>query len=64
MAPAHRNRGVATKLLRTLLEVARNAQCRHAWVLTERSNPAGMRLYASAGGNEAEEDTVMFSFVL
>jgi ribosomal protein S18 acetylase RimI-like enzyme len=64
VAPAHRNRGVATKLLRALLEVGRNAACRHAWVLTDRSNSAAMRLYASAGGNEAQEDTVMFSFVL
>src|SRR5258708_11349605 len=64
VAPAHPNHGVATKLLRALLEVARNAGCRHGWVLTDRSNSAAMRLYASAGGNEAPEDTVMFSFVL
>src|SRR5713226_5591377 len=44
VAPAHRNRGVATKLLRALLEVARNAGCRHAWVLTDRSNLPAMRL--------------------
>jgi len=64
VAPSHRNRGVGRRLLRALLEVARNAGCRHAWVLTDRSNSAAMRLYASAGGNEAHEDTVMFSFVL
>ncbi len=57
-------RGVARKLLRALLEVARYAGCRHAWVLTDRSNLAAMRLYASAGGTEAQEDAAMFSFVL
>ena len=64
VAPSHRNRGVARKLVRALLEVARNAGCRHAWVLTNRSNLAAMQLYASAGGNEVHEDTVMFSFLL
>ena len=64
VAPSHRNRRVARKLVRALLDVARNAGCRHAWVLTDRSNSAAMRLYASAGGTEAQEDTVMFSFVL
>jgi ribosomal protein S18 acetylase RimI-like enzyme len=64
VSPSHRKRDVARNLLGALLEVARSAGCRHAWVLTDRSNSAAMRLYASAGGNEAQEDTVMFSFVL
>src|SRR4051812_19786086 len=44
VAASHRRRGVAKELLRVLLDHARRLGCREAWVLTNRSNEAAMRL--------------------
>ena len=35
-----------------------------AWVLTDRANPAAMRLYNAAGGSEAHVPAIMFEFSL
>ena len=64
VAPTHRARGVGKALLRALLEVARGVGCAEAWVLTERENTPAMRLYRSLGGDEALDETVMFTFRL
>ena len=64
VAPAHQGKGLATRLLHALFEAGRAAGCGQAWVLTERSNAAAMRLYRAAGGVEADEETVMFEFPL
>lgn len=64
VAPTHRNRGVARALLELLFGVGRQEGCATAWVLTERENRAAMRLYQSCGGEEAPDETVMFSFEL
>lgn len=64
VAPTHRNRGIARRLLRALLDVGRRHGCAEAWVLTDRSNAAAMRLYGSCGGREAERAQVMFTFNL
>jgi GNAT superfamily N-acetyltransferase len=64
VAPTHRSRGLGKQLLRALFEVGRRLGCGEAWVLTDRSNPPAMRLYASAGGREAPSDHVMFTFRL
>jgi GNAT superfamily N-acetyltransferase len=64
VAPSHQHRGIATALLGALLQTARTRGCVQAWVLTHRSNPAAMKLYASSGGIEASEDSVMFEFRL
>jgi ribosomal protein S18 acetylase RimI-like enzyme len=64
VAPTHRNRGLGKKLLRALFELGRNVGCGQAWVLTDRSNPSAMRLYASVGGMAAPDDQVMFTFRL
>ena len=58
------DQGVGTQVVRALLEVGRAAGCREAWVLTERTNAAAMRLYASAGGTKRPDEGVMYSFVL
>jgi GNAT superfamily N-acetyltransferase len=62
VAPAHRRRGLAKALLQLVIEAGRRLGCGEAWVLTDRQNPAAMRLYASAGGIEATPDAVMFTF--
>jgi ribosomal protein S18 acetylase RimI-like enzyme len=55
VAPTHRRRGQS--LLRALLDVGRAHHCVSAWVLTHRSNPAAMALYAAAGGTEGADDS-------
>jgi hypothetical protein len=50
--------------MRTLLQHAQRLGCREAWVLTDRSNHAAMRMYTSTGGEEAAGDQVMFTFFL
>lgn len=64
VAPTHRRRGFAGKLLNALFRAGESLGCREAWVLTHRSNQAAMKLYASAGGRPDPEDQVMFSFNL
>lgn len=64
VAPTHRGRGIASAMLRALVEVARDLGCSEAWVLTDRDNAPAMRLYASVGGLEAPSDQVMFTFPL
>jgi aminoglycoside 6'-N-acetyltransferase I len=64
VAPGHQGRGIGKAIIRALLQHARRVGCRKAWVLTDRSNEAAMRLYASAGGEEASQDSVMFTFHL
>jgi aminoglycoside 6'-N-acetyltransferase I len=56
--------GVARRLLRALLEVGRERDCRQAWVLTNRSNGPAMRLYRAVGGVIDEDDSAMFTFRL
>jgi len=64
VASTHRGRGIGRQLLAALLGHARKLGCREAWVLTDRSNTAAMKLYASQGGREFPRDQVMFEFKL
>ena len=64
VAPTHQRQGLARKLMDAMLNEGRRLGCSVAWVLTHRSNPAAMGLYAAGGGVEADEDAVMFEFEL
>jgi ribosomal protein S18 acetylase RimI-like enzyme len=64
VAPSHQGKGVGKAVVETLLQHGRSLGCREAWVLTNRSNQAAMRLYATAGGEESSDDEVMFTFRL
>jgi ribosomal protein S18 acetylase RimI-like enzyme len=64
VSSSHQRQGVGKALMHALLEVARDAGCSEAWVLTERNNQPAMSLYRSVGGEEEPEETVMFSFKL
>jgi aminoglycoside 6'-N-acetyltransferase I len=64
VAPTHQGRGLGKAVVQALLEHATRLGCREAWVLTDRSNHAAMRLYASAGGADAPGEHVMFNFPL
>ena len=64
VSAAARREGIASRMLAATLDHARVLGCGEAWVLTERSNPAAMRLYASLGGEEGPPDIAMFSYDL
>ncbi|HEX8905170.1 MAG TPA: GNAT family N-acetyltransferase [Longimicrobiaceae bacterium] len=64
VAPERQGRGVGKAVVRALLDAARALGCREAWVLTERGNAPALGLYASLGGQESEEQPVMFTFRL
>jgi ribosomal protein S18 acetylase RimI-like enzyme len=64
VAPSHRRQGIGKRMLEEMLTQGRLAGCHEAWVLTETTNRAAMRLYTSAGGIESSPDTVMFAFAL
>ena len=64
VAPTHQGRRLGRMMMDAALDLGRRLGCAQAWVLTERTNTAAMRLYASAGGEEFESETVMFTFYL
>jgi aminoglycoside 6'-N-acetyltransferase I len=64
VAASHRGRGVGKAMMRAMAAVGRDAGCAEAWVLTDRLNPAAMRLYASSGAVEDAPDAVMFTYHL
>ena len=64
VAPSHQGRGIGKAIVEALLEHAKQLGCREAWVLTDRTNQAAIRLYASTGGKEAPHDQVMFTYFL
>ena len=60
VAPNYRKQGIAKSLIHALLKTGRECGCDGAWVLTEKSNPIAMQLYASTGA--VGVDQVMFSY--
>ena len=64
VAPTHRGRGVARRMLETLFERARTLVCHGAWVATEPTNNLARRLYAAVGGVEASKVSVIVEFCL
>jgi ribosomal protein S18 acetylase RimI-like enzyme len=64
VAPSHQGKRIGTAVVETLLQHGRSLGCREAWVLTNRSNEAAMRLYASTGGEASSDHEVMFTFQL
>src|SRR5262245_5267849 len=64
VATSHHRRGLGTAVLSAVLQAGRDVGCVEAWVLTHRSNIPAMKLYSSAGGTEAPEDQIMFTFRL
>jgi aminoglycoside 6'-N-acetyltransferase I len=64
VAASHRQRGLGKQLLAALFERGRELGCTEAWVGTELSNSAARRLYLAAGGKEAKEPFLQFTFPL
>jgi ribosomal protein S18 acetylase RimI-like enzyme len=59
---AYRRRGIASRLLRELAQIARERGIETGFVLTSASNVAAMRLYESVGGTRPSDDDVMWDF--
>jgi ribosomal protein S18 acetylase RimI-like enzyme len=59
---AYRGRGIASRLLRELAQIARARGIETGFVLTNASNAAAMRLYESVGGVRPNDDDVMWDF--
>jgi ribosomal protein S18 acetylase RimI-like enzyme len=64
VAPEYRRRGVGAALIERMLAHARELGCELAWVLTDDSNAAALRLYSASGGVRAKDLAVMFEFDL
>jgi ribosomal protein S18 acetylase RimI-like enzyme len=64
VAPSHQRRGLGQRLLYLIFRAGAALGCREAWVLTNESNAAAMRLYESVGGSDSAEEAVMFTFRL
>jgi ribosomal protein S18 acetylase RimI-like enzyme len=61
VAEEHRRRGVATALMRRLVQLCHERDCREMFVLTDEDNAAGAATYARAGG-KPESAGVMFTW--
>lgn len=64
VSPPYQGRGAGKAMLRMLLDHAGSLGCAEAWVLTNKSNLAAVRLYQSSGGVTRADDEVMFNFEL
>lgn len=64
VAPTHRRRGLARRLIERLLEHGRGLGCEEAWVLTDRDNEGARSLYGSLAPHEEQDDVVMYSWRL
>jgi len=59
VAPSHRRQGIGRALIEAVLALARERRCRNVWVVTNQSNTAAMRLYASTGAERPAGDDVV-----
>ena len=64
VADNHRRKGIGTRLMAELLEHGRRIGCIESWVATERDNTAARALFRKAGGEEAPESIVMYTYEL
>ena len=62
-ADAYQRRGIATALVRALLDHGRSLGCTEAWLLTEADNAPARAFYAAIGGTE-EDRPVYITFGL
>lgn len=58
---SHQRQGIGSALVMALADLARERDCHGMWVLTERTNPAAMATYRSAGA-KSEHDSVMLGW--
>jgi ribosomal protein S18 acetylase RimI-like enzyme len=58
----HRRRGLGRAMVERFMALCLEQGYGEAWVLTNRSNPAAMGLYASTGGVREFDDVEMFAY--
>lgn len=54
-----RRRGVGSRLIETMLDVARQSGCNSAWVLTDPENSAALGLYESTGARRSDDQALL-----
>jgi ribosomal protein S18 acetylase RimI-like enzyme len=62
VSSSYRRRGLAQRLVQALVGEARRLQCTEAWVLADADNEVARALYRSAGGKEAVQLSIMYTF--
>ena len=62
VAPKHRKRGVATALIRSLLQIAKDRGSKKVFVLTTLSNEAAIALYQLTGGRQSSDQAILFEY--
>lgn len=58
--PAYQRRGIATALMKELIELCRSRGCSEMWVGTEETNTAALRTYETTRGKR--ENFVLFTY--
>ncbi|HSD69534.1 MAG TPA: GNAT family N-acetyltransferase [Woeseiaceae bacterium] len=56
--------GIASRLVKAMLERGRELGCTEAWVATEENNAAARALYDSLGGVEDEDRAIVYVYTL
>jgi ribosomal protein S18 acetylase RimI-like enzyme len=62
VAPNYRRQGIGTALVRHIVDLARAEKMLEAFVSTNRSNTAAMRLYAATGRRIEHGDDLLFVY--
>ena len=64
VAESHQGQGIAKRLMRETLTLAKTLGCNAAWVITGADNAAANALYAAMPGAAPMRDQVMYTFPL
>ncbi len=64
VADAYQGQGIGLRLMNELLAHGSRMGCSEGWVATEEDNVAARALYRKAGGKQAKETIVMYTFEL
>lgn len=62
VVPAFRRRGIATSLIKELLQLCKSKGCSEMWVLTNEDNTPAMATYHRTGARRDSQYQVMFTY--
>ena len=62
VSSAYRRRGLGRRLIQALKDEAARLHCTEAWVLADANNESARALYREAGGEEAKQPSIMYTF--
>ncbi len=60
--PEHRRKGIGTKLIEKLKDIAYEEKVPEIWVITNKSNTAAMQLYTSTGAIATHDDDIVLEY--